>query len=180
MKHIVQYSGGICSFFTAKRVIEKYGKENVILLFCDTLIEDADLYRFIDETVQYLDCEFIKIADGRTPFEVYKDVRFLGNSRVAHCTKILKIRQARKWIKEHYKANECILYLGIDWTEKHRRTAIINNWKPYKVKFPMCQKPYLEKENMHKELNKIGIELPNLYKLGFTHNNCGGFCCKAG
>ena len=77
MKHIVQYSGGICSFFAAKRVVEKYGKENVILLFCDTLIEDEDLYRFIQETTDYLKCEFVRVADGRTPFQVYKDEKFL-------------------------------------------------------------------------------------------------------
>ena len=50
MKHIVFYSGGLCSWATAKRVVEKHGKENVLLLFTDTLIEDEDLYRFISET----------------------------------------------------------------------------------------------------------------------------------
>ena len=33
-KHIVQYSGGICSFFAAKRVVEQYRKRkrNIIIL----------------------------------------------------------------------------------------------------------------------------------------------------
>lgn len=181
MKHIVQYSGGICSFFAAKRVVEKYGKENVILLFCDTLIEDEDLYRFIDDTVKYLDCEFVRVADGRTPFEVYKDENFLGNSRIAHCTKILKIKQARTWLKENYPdPSECKLYLGIDWTEEHRKPAITNNWKPYAVEFPMCEEPLLDKTDMIGYLKSINIEIPRLYKMGFAHNNCGGFCCKAG
>ena len=35
-------------------------------------------------------------------------------------------------------------------------------------------------ENIKEELAKIGIEVPRLYKMGFSHNNCGGFCCKAG
>lgn len=173
MKHIVQYSGGICSFFAAKRIVEKYGKENVILLFADTNYEDDDLYRFIEETVKYLDCEFIRVSDGRTPIQIYKDVNFLGNSRIAHCTKILKIKQCKDWLKNNYKKDECILYLGIDWTEIHRCGAITNNWKPYKVEFPMCNKPYLTKEEMQNELNKIGIELPRLYRMGFKHNNCG-------
>lgn len=30
------------------------------------------------------------------------------------------------------------------------------------------------------ELRAIGIDPPRLYKLGFHHNNCGGFCIKAG
>jgi len=33
---------------------------------------------------------------------------------------------------------------------------------------------------MQTELRKIGIEPPRLYKMGFLHNNCGGFCIKAG
>lgn len=180
MKHIIQYSGGLCSFFTAKRVIEKYGKDNTLLLFCDTLIEDEDLYRFIDDSVNYFGCEFIRVADGRTPFQVYKDYNFLGNSRVAHCTKILKIKQARDYLEKNFSPEECVLYLGIDWTELHRQPAIIKNWQPYKVEFPMSENPLMDKEQMKSELAKIGIEEPNLYKLGFVHNNCGGFCCKAG
>ena len=29
-------------------------------------------------------------------------------------------------------------------------------------------------------LSEAGIEAPRLYRLGFPHNNCGGFCIKAG
>jgi hypothetical protein len=29
-------------------------------------------------------------------------------------------------------------------------------------------------------LRAEGIEPPRLYRLGFAHNNCGGFCVKAG
>lgn len=180
MKHIVFYSGGIGSWATAKRVIKANGKENVILLFTDTLIEDEDLYRFMNETIKELDVEFARIADGRTPFEVYKDVKFLGNSRIAPCSHKLKQEVAEKWIKENFKPDECILYLGIDWTEEHRTKAPRHNWQPYKVDFPMCEEPYVTKEEMLQELKQLGIDMPRLYKMGFAHNNCGGFCCRAG
>lgn len=180
MKHIIFYSGGIGSWMTAKRVVEKEGKENVILLFTDTLIEDEDLYRFIDETVKEMGVEYVYLKDGRTPWEVFKDVRYLGNSRLAQCSHILKQKPANKWIKDNFKPDECILYLGIDWTEEHRTKAPIKNWSPYTVKFPMCDEPYLAKEDMLNELKKLGIETPRLYKLGFSHNNCGGFCVRAG
>ncbi|MEH6941621.1 hypothetical protein [Bacillus sp. JJ722] len=180
MKHIVFYSGGIGSWATAKRVITKYGKENVILLFTDTLIEDEDLYRFIDETVKELGVQYVKIADGRTPFEVYKDVRFLGNSRIAPCSHKLKQDVADRWIKENFKPEECILYLGIDWTEGHRTKAPRKNWHPYQVEFPMCEEPYVTKEEMLQELESLGFDTPRIYKMGFAHNNCGGFCCRAG
>lgn len=48
MKHIVLYSGGLGSYFTAKRLIERgIPKEDIVLLFTDTKIEDIDLYRFL-------------------------------------------------------------------------------------------------------------------------------------
>ena len=180
MKHIVFYSGGVGSWATAKRVVEKHGKENVILLFTDTLIEDEDLYRFIDETVSELGVRLERVADGRTPFEVYKDARFLGNSRIAPCSHELKQKTAKKWITENFDPSECVLYLGIDWTEEHRTKAPIKNWAPYKVEFPMCEEPYITKDEIFAELEKVNIEVPRLYKMGFSHNNCGGFCCRAG
>jgi hypothetical protein len=180
MKHIVFYSGGIGSWATAKRVIARHGKENAILLFTDTLIEDEDLYRFIDETVKEMGCEFVRVADGRTPWEVFRDVRFLGNSRTAPCSHILKQKVARKWIEENFEPDECVLYLGIDWTEIHRTTAPRKNWHPYQVEFPMTEEPFLSKNEMLEQLKSLGIEVPRLYKFGFSHNNCGGGCCRAG
>ena len=180
MKHIIFYSGGIGSWMTAKRVIKRVGKKNVILLFTDTLIEDEDLYRFIKETVAEMGAEYVEISDGRTPWDVFKDVRYLGNSRLAQCSHILKQKPARKWIEENFKYDECILYLGIDWTEEHRTKAPTKNWLPYRVEFPMCEEPYLDKLDMLNELKKLDIEIPRLYKLGFSHNNCSGFCVRAG
>ncbi len=44
----------------------------------------------------------------------------------------------------------------------------------------MCEEPYITKDEMLKFLEKKGIEIPRLYKLGFSHNNCGGMCVRAG
>lgn len=181
MDHIIFYSGGIGSYFTAKRVIEKFGKEKVKLLFTDTKIEDEDLYRFIKESAKKLGVELIIIEDGRTPWEVAFDVKYLPNSRIAQCSHILKQKISSKWIKENYNPDECILYLGIDWSEEHRTASPRKHWLPYIVEFPLCDKPFLNKKGMLNDLENIdGIERPNLYKLGFAHNNCGGFCFRAG
>lgn len=180
LKHIVFYSGGIGSWAAAKRVAAKYGTDDLIMLFTDTLIEDEDLYRFIDETTKEIGGQFVRVADGRDPWEVFRDKRFIGNSRIAPCSHVLKQETARKWITENFKPDECILYLGIDWTEMHRTAAPVKNWAPYTVKFPMCEEPYLTKIEMLEMLDKTGIKRPRLYEMGFAHNNCGGFCVRAG
>lgn len=180
MKHIVFYSGGAGSYATAKRVVEKYGNENVILLFTDTKTEDPDLYRFIEETTLLLGCEMVWLEDGRDIWEVFKDQRFLGNSRIAPCTHILKQKSSKKWVKENFEPDECILYLGIDWSEAHRTKAPRKNWAPYQVEYPLCEEPYITKQDILDELLIAGIKTPYLYTLGFSHNNCGGVCVKAG
>lgn len=49
MKHIVSYSGGKDSFANAVILRDKHGANDLYLIFCDTLVEDCDLYRFLIE-----------------------------------------------------------------------------------------------------------------------------------
>ena len=180
MKHIVSVSGGVGSYFTLKRVLEKNNKEDVIAVFMDTLAEDGDLYRFLCDIERKLDIKIIRLCVGKTPIELAFEKKYLWNSRVAQCSIKLKSKPFREWLNSTYKPSECILYLGIDWTETHRKDAIIRNYEPYRVEFPMCEKPYLDKNEMVELLKYEGIEIPRLYKLGFAHNNCKGCCVKAG
>ena len=180
MKHVVFYSGGLGSWATAMRIRETIPNKDILLLFTDTLMEDEDLYRFLEETSSSMGIELLTIADGRTPWQIFKDEQFLGNSRVDPCSKILKRNIARRWIKKNYKPEDCILYLGIEWSEIHRWERAKEKWLPYTMKAPLCEPPYLDKLQIIKALKSEGIGIPRLYQMGFPHNNCGGFCIKAG
>ena len=181
MDHVIFYSGGMSSFFTAQRVVKKYGSENVKLLFTDTKYEDEDLYRFLKEGAEHLGGELIWIEDGRDPWEIFRDVKFLGNTRVDPCSKILKRDLARKWVYENYPdPKDVILYLGMNYNERNRLERSQFYWKPYRMESPLMEKPFLERRRMMSELDALGICPPRLYEMGFPHNNCGGFCIKAG
>jgi hypothetical protein len=189
VKHVVMYSGGMGSWATAKRVIAQHGVDNTLLVFTDTkgkddqnehAGEDPDTYRFIDETVQEMGVELVRLEDGRNVWEVYKAVRFIGNSSLAPCSHHLKQKVAMKWIRNTFQPDECVVYIGIDWTEAHRTAAPTRNYAPYEVKYPMCEEPYITKWDMIRWCNSLGIREPRSYALGFPHNNCGGFCCRAG
>jgi hypothetical protein len=180
MKHLVMYSGGIGSFMAAKRVVNKHGPSDVVLIFADTRIEDEDLYRFLEEGVKYLGATLIHLVEGRTPWEVFHDERFLGNSRIDPCSKILKRQFIRKYLDRNHNPHSCIIYLGIDWQEIHRFDKAKKYWEPYRVEAPMCESPLVTKDEMLSELISLGIKPPRLYEMGFPHNNCGGFCVKAG
>jgi hypothetical protein len=180
MKHVVMFSGGAGSCEAGKRVAEKYGTDDLTLLFTDTLIEDPDLYRFLTEAAMYVGGELVQLRDGRTPWGVFRDRRLLGNSRIAPCSHELKQKPAREWVEANCDPSDTTLYVGIDWTEIHRLPSIEKGWAPYRIEAPLCEPPYTDKRDTLKRLAEAGIEQPRLYKMGFSHNNCGGGCVRAG
>lgn len=182
MKAVVQFSGGVGSWAAAKRSVERFGAENTTLLFADTLIEDEDLYRFLDEAVADVGAEFVHLVDGRNPWEVFRDVRFIGNTRVDPCSLALKRELLRAWIEEHCSPSNTTVVLGIDWSEIHRLQRAVPRWQPYRLIAPLCDESEWGngKDVYLDELTQVGIAPPRLYAMGFPHNNCGGFCVKAG
>ena len=178
MKHVVAFSGGLSSFAVAKLVCEKHGPKNVECVFTDTLTEDEDLYRFVDETIAYLGCEYTRLCYGKNIWEVFQEQRFHGNSRIDTCSKFLKREMFRKYLKA-FDAPKTTLYYGIQEHEKHRIESIEERWAPFIVKAPLIALG-TTKEDMLFMLDGLGIAAPRLYDLGFEHNNCGGFCVKTG
>lgn len=116
--------------------------------------------------------QLIWLSDGINPWDIFFKQKFLGNSRIAQCSHILKQEMSRKYVTEEFSHEDTVLYLGIDWTEEHRTKAPRKNWSPYPVEFPMCEEPLANKIDVVKELEHLGIEVPILYKQDFAHNNC--------
>lgn len=180
IEHLVMFSGGACSYICAKRVIQRNGKEGVVLLFADTLIEDPTLYDFLDASESSLGLPVTRIADGRTPFEVFRDVRFLGNSRIDPCSRILKRDLLNKWREDNCDPDVTVTHFGLDFNEPHRLKRVRELHAPWKVEAYLTQRPVVTKEEMLKEIRDDGLEPCDLYRHGFSHANCGGGCIKSG
>ena len=180
MHHVVNFSGGICSFWAAHRVIERHGFEDVTLLFADTLMEDWDLYRFLEDASAKLGVGVTRVADGRSVWELFEEKGMLGNSRFPICSVILKREVLDKWRAERFPNGDVTVHIGIDWTETHRVDPTRRALAPLPVEFPMMDEPIWDKCRMLDELRRLDVKPPRLYEMGFNHNNCGGFCVKAG
>lgn len=191
MIHVVHNSGGAGSWYTGRVVAQQFLQpgDHLILLFADTKSEDPDLYRFLEETAADVlaqvpeNCtgEVVDIADGRDIWQVFRDSRFLGNTRIDPCSRILKRDLIRAWLEQHLDPEETINYIGIDWTEAERFWKAQPRWLPWRLEAPLTEPPNnVDKDFMLAKLTELGIEHADLYKLGFAHNNCGGFCVKAG
>lgn len=168
MKHVVMFSGGVGSWAAAKRVAERHGTADMVLLFTDTRTEDEDLYRFIGEAAADVGAPLVKVADGRDIWELFRAVRFLGNSQIAPCTTKLKRDVADRWLAENCDPASTVCYVGIDWTEAHRfdgtptrkglkRAKLEAGWT---FEAPMCEAPYVAKWQMMQGLAHAGIAPP--------------------
>lgn len=243
MRVVSFFSGGIMSWRATKRHVDRHGTAGLTMLFTDTLIEDADLYRFLIEAsanvvgrvidwqvpraedfpeTYLLDGErprinpewiafitdlrerammaipeLVWIADGRTPWDVFNDEKILGNTRIDPCSKILKRQIGLKWLVDNCAPADTTLIFGIHFEESHRLEGEVWSAKPKKkvvrgvrpryrdlgwlrVEAPMCDSPLLTPGDILSDLKATGIARPRLYAWGFSHNNCGGFCIKAG
>lgn len=178
MRAVVMFSGGAASWAAAKRAVQQY--DQTTLLFTDTMTEDEDLYRFLDEAAADVGAELVRLADGRDIWQVFRDSRFLGNTRADPCSRILKRELARRWIEQHRDPSDTVVVMGFDWTEVHRLDRSRRSWSPWQVVAPMTERPYRLRSEILADLEACGIEPPRLYRMGFEHNNCGGGCVKAG
>jgi hypothetical protein len=176
----VSFSGGVGSWCAAKRVAERHGTADLTLLFCDTKIEDADTYRFLRESAANVGGQLVEIADGRTIWDLFRDERFLGNTRVDICSRVLKRELADQWLRDHCDPSDTVVYVGIDWSEPHRFTRLAARKLPWIYEAPLLEAPYLTKTEMHEWAEREGLRKQRLYQIGMAHANCGGGCVKAG
>lgn len=182
MRRVVMFSGGAGSWLAAKRVAAVHGTADLVLLFADTKTESADTYAFVEAAAADVGGTLVTVADGRTIWQVFRDERFLGNSRLCPASKHLKKLPCDRWLREHCDPASTVLYVGIDWSESHRLDRLRARYAEmgYRVEAPMCDAPYLTKDDMVAAITAADLPMPDAYAQRFAHNNCGKKCVRAG
>jgi len=125
--------------------------------------------------------EITWLVEGRDPWQVFRDQRFLGNSRVDPCSKILKRQMIDGYRKANCDPTTDVFTVGIGPDEAHRyhRLAARMAEGGWVYEAPLIGTMQGELGPFG-YLSDAGIERPRLYLKGYMHNNCGGFCIKAG
>lgn len=178
-KHVVHFSGGSCSWAAGKRVVEKHGPDGVILLFADVKYEDEDTYRYLRDAAANIGAPLVTIADGRNPWEVFRDVKLLGNSRMDPCSRILKRELLWDWVRDNCDA-DTVHHFGIHPSEIDRFIRLRDRMAPVKVSAPLCERPVMGLRDIREWEAREGLRRQRLYEEGFPHANCGGRCVKQG
>lgn len=190
MKYLVNFSGGMGSFFSSQRMVDAYGRDNVVNLFADTLYEHPDLYEFNRRAEEILGIPLTRISVGITPWELFRRQGLIGNTLSPICSVILKREPLNAWMESHYNLSadqssmaflpDATVVLGFDWNEPNRVNDFQQQHPTWRVVSPMTDPPIWDKCRMIAEGMALGLPEQTLYKLGFPHNNCGGGCVRAG
>ena len=195
--HIVSIGGGTASTLELPQVvIEKYGKDNVVLVIAALKGEHPDLWRLVDECEKMTGLSVTRISyDPNVPrkytvnappsdwlsiWDVFFQGPMMGNSRVDPCSNLLKRQTITRWMQDNYSPDSSVIHVGITFDEIDRTVAIMKRWreKGYRIECDLSKHRTVESSG-YRAREIVGWE-PTLYRQGFPHNNCGGFCVKAG
>jgi hypothetical protein len=166
------FSCGAASAVATRFTIEKY--PDCIPVYCDTSSEHPDNKRFI------ADCEAwfqrpIKILHSKKYADIWAvfESGYLVGPKGAKCTTELK-----KLVRREFEQLDDIQVFGFTSEEKHRADRFREHNPEVTCEFTLIDKN-LSKQDCFDVVQKAGIELPAMYRMGFHNNNCLG-CVKGG
>lgn len=119
------------------------------------------------------------IAEGRTPWEVFRDERFIGNTRVDPCSKILKRQFLDAYVEGHFDPADTTRYFGLDANEEHRFGPLKERLAGWAVRAPLIEHG-LFKGDVRAEMERLGMRRSESYRIGLPTDNCSGGCVKGG
>lgn len=174
-------SGGKASGYVAWWALQHYPKDDVVLYFNDTGWEHPDLHRFLNDLSVFLDHPIVHDNDGRDVEMVAYDQHAIPNNRLPFCSHTLKAQRLQRYCQDGD-----VLLFGIGANERHRAKRIkevyeivsVNRAITVSLRFPLIEF-YIDDIAIAQFYKKHAIETPELYKLGFSHNNCGGGCVRS-
>lgn len=174
-RRVVWFSCGAASAVAAKLTLDKYGKERVEVVYCDTMsTEHPDNERFFKDVEKWIGHPIKRIKS-----ETYKDIddvfqrtRYMSGIKGARCTVEMK-----KAPREAYQRHDDIHIFGYTSDEQKRADTFDDNNPTLFTEWLLIEES-VSKEDCLKLLKSAGIKLPEMYAMGFDHNNCLG-CVKA-
>jgi hypothetical protein len=180
---VVWFSCGAASAVAAKLAVKKYGTRCVVA-YCDTSSsEHPDNLRFLKDVEKWIDTSILKVKneDFEDIYDVFDKTGYLVGVGGARCTTELK-----KKVRREFEQPSDVHVFGYTHEEgttigqdgKTRCERFEGNNPELTVEWILVDNG-LTKDDCLGLLWKQGIELPEMYKLGYRNNNCIG-CVKGG
>ena len=169
------FSCGAASAVATKLAIME-SKDPVEVVYCHVKEEHPDNMRFLQDCEKWFG-QPIKILESEkyngSIYEVFTKRKYIVGIAGAPCTMFLK-----KEVRKQYEKPNDIQVFGYTAEEEDRVDRFIDANNDVKLWSILVEKK-LGKSDCLAMIERAGIELPAMYRLGYQNNNCIG-CVKGG
>lgn len=147
----------------------------VTIVYCEVIEEHPDNQRFLKDCEKWFGQEITILGNdkyNRSIYKVFDKTQYVSGHHGARCTLELK----KKIRKDFEKPNDRQVF-GYTVEEQGRVDRFIDSNNDVDM-WPILIERGLTKQDCLAIIERAGIEVPAMYKLGYKNNNCMG-CCKA-
>ena len=171
------FSCGAASAVATKMAIQlNAGKKELIVARCYIEEEHQDNERFAQQCEEWFGTPIIKLIDEKhkgSIYNVFESQKYIAGIAGAPCTRILKKR-----VRENFQRLNDIHVFGYTVEEQNRADRFIDANNDVNL-WSVLIDNNLTHDDCLAIVKRAGIELPEMYKLGYRNNNCIG-CVKGG
>lgn len=173
-RRVVWFSAGGPSAVAAKLTLAEYGPD-VVVAYIDPGSEHPDNERFLTDCEAWFDHPVVRLKSDRytDTWEVWEKRRFLVGPTGALCSAELK-----KMVRFKFQLPDDIQVFGYTADEKDRVDRFREQNPGIEIVTPLLDRS-LHRADCLALLDRAGIVLPAMYRLGYHNANCIG-CPKAG
>ena len=174
---IAWFSCGITSAVACKLALRDY--KDVELYYIAGMLVHPDNDRFILDCEKWYDKKINIVENGKynSHIDVINKTRYVNGVGGARCTLELK-KNVRYELEKKFKIENQIFGFEYSVKEINRAKRFSEQYPNANALFPLIENK-LSKNECAGILQKAGIEIPAMYKLGYNNNNCIG-CVKGG
>jgi hypothetical protein len=177
-KIAVWFSCGAASAVAAKKTLEKYGDICTVRVVNNPVAEEhPDNHRFLKDVEKWLGVQIETAINPKFPscsaVEVWAQRKFMGGIAGAPCTLELKKAARQEWENVN-PVDWTVLGFTLDEQDRSDRFQMTER----KSLLPVLIDERITKKDCFRILFAAGVEIPEIYKLGYPNANCIG-CIKA-
>jgi PP-loop superfamily ATP-utilizing enzyme len=170
------FSCGAASAVATKLAIaDNNGKQPLIIAYTEVAEEHPDNKRFLKDCESWFGQEIQILRNEFYEGSIYRvfEKNYIRTPKGAPCTRALK-----KQVRQRFERPTDRQVFGYTAEEQARLDRFIDANNDVDIWTPLIDKG-LSKEDCLAMLKNAGIELPEMYRLGYHNNNCIG-CVKGG
>ena len=170
---VVWFSAGAASAVAAKLAVK--AEPGAVLAYTDPGSEHPDNARFIRDVEQWIGASVVTLKSTKyvDTWDVWRKRRFLNGPSGALCTVELK-----KKLRHQFQRPDDVQVFGYTAEETDRADRFRQLNPEVDLAAPLIERG-LGKDDCLAIIDRAGIDIPVMYRLGYRNNNCIG-CPKGG